>query len=86
MGMTVTELLQDKARQSPTSTLYAITPDAVVADAVSLMVKSEISSIVVKEGNEMVGLITLRGIPLSRAARQLASMITRHLLNGPPMI
>ncbi len=34
----------------------------------------------------MMGLITLRGIPLSRAARQLASMITRHLLNGPPMV
>jgi CBS domain-containing protein len=60
MGMTVTELLQDKARQSPTSTLYSISPNAVVADAVSLMVKSEISSIVVKEGNKMVGLITLR--------------------------
>ena len=32
-----------------------------------------------------LGLITLRGIPLSRGARQLASMITRHIRNSPPM-
>lgn len=32
-----------------------------------------------------LGLITLRGIPLSRAARQLASMIVRHLHHSPPM-
>ena len=32
-----------------------------------------------------LGLITLRGIPLSRAARQLASMIVRHLRHSPPM-
>ena len=33
-----------------------------------------------------LGLITLRGIPLSRAARQLASMIVRHLRHSPPMV
>ncbi|MGE5385346.1 MAG: LysR substrate-binding domain-containing protein [Betaproteobacteria bacterium] len=33
----------------------------------------------------MLGVITLRGIPLSRAARQLASMIARHIRNSPPM-
>ena len=32
-----------------------------------------------------LGLISLRGIPLSRAARQLASMIARHIRNSPPM-
>jgi hypothetical protein len=32
-----------------------------------------------------LGLITLRGIPLSRAARQLASMIVRHLRHSPPI-
>ena len=31
-----------------------------------------------------LGLITLRGIPLSRAARQLASMIVCHLRPSPP--
>lgn len=29
-----------------------------------------------------LGMITLRGIPMSRAARQLASLITRHLKNS----
>ena len=32
-----------------------------------------------------LGLISLRGIPLSRAARKLASMIARHIRNSPPM-
>ena len=33
----------------------------------------------------MMGLITLRGVPLPRVARQLASMIGRHLRSGPPL-
>lgn len=33
-----------------------------------------------------LGLISLRGIPLSRAARQLASMIARHIRHSPPMV
>ena len=32
-----------------------------------------------------LGLISLRGIPLSRAARKLAGMIARHIRNSPPM-
>ena len=60
MSMTVAELLQDKAKQSPNSTLFSIGPDVLVAEAVALMVKSEISSIVVKDGESMAGLITLR--------------------------
>lgn len=60
MSATVAELLKDKARQSPDSTLYSVGPDMLVADAVNMMVKNKISSVVVIDNSTMVGLITLR--------------------------
>ncbi len=60
MSVTVAELLQDKARQSPSNTLLSMSPDAPVSDAVELMVKNQISSVVIMENGKMVGLITLR--------------------------
>ena len=60
MSMTVAELLKDKAQQVPGSSLYSIAPDAPVAAAVSLMVQKGISSVLVLDGESMLGLITLR--------------------------
>jgi CBS domain-containing protein len=60
MSITVAELLQDKARQSPGSILFSVSPEAPTADAVAMMVGNKISSVVVKESENMVGLITLR--------------------------
>ena len=63
---TVADLLKDKAKQSqvtpsqPRRALFSIGPDAAVAEAVSAMAKNEISSMIVMEADEMVGLITLR--------------------------
>lgn len=62
MSMTVSELLSDKAKQAPASTLYSVGPDVGVADAVALMTDKAISSVIVAEGSEMKGLITLREI------------------------
>ena len=56
----VAELLQDKARQAPQKSLFSIGPDTVLAEAVALMVKNSISSIIVIENGEMLGLITMR--------------------------
>ena len=60
---TVADLLKDKATQ-PQSALkrgiFSIGPDTSVADAVSSMTKNEISSMIVMDAGEMVGLITLR--------------------------
>jgi CBS domain-containing protein len=58
--MTVAELLKDKAAQSGTTVLYSINTDATVAEAVAVMTKHDISSIVVLDNGEMAGLITLR--------------------------
>ena len=57
---TVAELLKDKAQQSPHGRLFSVGPDVLVADAVALMVKSGISSVLILDKEEMLGLITLR--------------------------
>jgi len=60
MSITVAELLKDKARQSVGGILFSVTPEAPTADAVAMMLGNKISSVVVKESENMVGLITLR--------------------------
>jgi CBS domain-containing protein len=60
MTITVAELLQDKARQSPAGILFSVPPDAPVSVAVTMMVSNKISSVIVKNNDAMVGLITLR--------------------------
>ncbi|MBL8522492.1 MAG: CBS domain-containing protein [Betaproteobacteria bacterium] len=57
---TVAELLKDKANQSPDHRLFSVGPEVVVSEAVALMVKSGISSVLITESGEMLGLITLR--------------------------
>src|SRR5260221_5287306 len=60
MSMTVAELLKDKALQASGSMLFSIAPGAPVSAAVSLMVQKSISSVLVLDGDTMLGLITLR--------------------------
>lgn len=60
MSATVAELLKDKARQAPDNKLYSVGPDVSITDAVNMMVKNTISSVVVMDNHAMVGLITLR--------------------------
>ena len=52
--------MQPKSQVSPARALFSIGPDIAVAEAVSSMTKNEISSMIVMEADEMVGLITLR--------------------------
>jgi len=61
--LTVADLLSDKARQTHSDTkgvLFSICPDGTVAEAIALMAKNEISSMIVMEAGQMVGLITFR--------------------------
>ena len=60
---TVADLLKDKATQAQSALkrgIFSIGPDTSVADAVSSMTKNEISSMIVMDAGEMMGLITLR--------------------------
>ena len=61
--LTVAELLKDKSQQAQSVSrpaVFSIAPDRTVSEAVSAMVNHEISSIIVMEAGEMLGLITLR--------------------------
>lgn len=58
--VTVAELLADKAKQSGSTTLYSLPPSAPVADAITMMATKKISSVIVMNGDKMLGLITLR--------------------------
>jgi len=69
MSMTVSELLADKARQAPDATLYSIGPGVGVAQAIALMTDKAISSVIVAEAGQMLGLITLREILAALNAR-----------------
>ena len=60
MSATVAELLKDKAGQAPDNKLYSVGPDVSITDAINMMVKNTISSVVVMDNHAMVGLITLR--------------------------
>jgi CBS domain-containing protein len=86
MSMTVSELLADKARQSPNATLFTISPDAGVAEAVALMNEKAISSAIVAEAGQMQGLITLREILAALHTRGGAIMDAkcRQIMNPNP--
>ena len=58
---TVADLLTDKARQAESKrALFSLSPDRTVSEAVASMAKNEISSMIVMEADQMVGLITFR--------------------------
>ena len=58
---TVADLLTDKARQTESKrALFSLSPDRAVSEAVASMAKNEISSMIVMEADQMVGLITFR--------------------------
>ncbi len=86
MSMSVAELLADKARQSPASTLFTVGPEVGVAEAVALMNEKAISSVIVMEENHMQGLITLREILAALNTRGGAIMQAkcRHVMKVNP--
>lgn len=88
MSMTVAELLRDKAQQAPGSALYSIAPDATVAAAVSLMVQKAISSVLVLDGESMLGLITLRELLVglnTRGGMLLQTSCREVMKTNPPV-
>lgn len=77
--MTVAELLKDKSAQSGHA-LHTIGPDARVSEAVAIMTQNDISSILVLENGDMVGLITLREL-LQGLSLHGAGLVTMHCRN-----
>lgn len=88
MSITVAELLQDKARQSPGSIIFSVAPDAPTSDAVTMMVSNKISSVIVKQNDAMVGLITLRELltGLSEHGDALLKKTCRAVMKSNPPV
>ncbi len=88
MTMTIAEILNDKAAQTPRAPLYALPPTAVVADAVAMMMKHKISSVVVLDGDAMLGLITLRELlaGLSTHGNALLSTTCATVMKANPPV
>ena len=91
MNATVAELLKDKAKQNTDAArhaVYAVAPDVSVAEAVAMMVKSRISSVVVKDGGSMVGLITLRELlkGIHQHGDKLTQTLCREVMKSNPPV
>ena len=86
MSMTVSELLADKAKQSPNATLFTLGPEVGVAEAVALMTEKAISSVIVADAGDMLGLITLREIlaALNTQAGAIMQAKCRHVMKANP--
>ncbi|MCA3003170.1 MAG: CBS domain-containing protein [Burkholderiales bacterium] len=87
MSMTVSELLADKAKQSPSATLFMVGPEVGVEQAIALMTEKAISSVIVSDAGEMQGLITLREIlaALNKQGGSIMQAKCRHVMKiNPP--
>ena len=72
----------------PRPAVFSIGPDATVTEAVSAMVNHEISSIIVMDSGEMVGLITLRELlrGLNSHGGDLMQATCRHAMETNPPV
>ena len=72
----------------PRPAVFSIGPDATVTEAVSAMVNHEISSIIVMDSGEMVGLITLRELlrGLNSHGGDLMQATCRHTMETNPPV
>jgi len=80
--MKVSDILRVKG-----NTLYTITPDDPVADAVAVMAEKDIGSLVVMEHGDLVGMLTFREIILTLQANGggVGSTTVRKAMDDAPL-
>lgn len=80
--MKVSDILRVKG-----NTLYTITPDDPVADAVAVMAEKDIGSLVVMEHGDLVGMLTFREIILTLQANggAVGSTTVRKAMDDAPL-
>lgn len=80
--MTIREILADKGDK-----IYAVTPETQVGDAITLMIKQDISSVVVLRDGKLAGLVTLREIlrGLHRLGPKLTSVPVGQIMTAQPV-
>jgi len=91
MPLTVQEILDDKAVQGGRT--HGVSPEAPVREAVATMVRQDIGSVVVQEGEALLGILTLREMvmnpspaavhPEDSADGLRAMMTERHVSHAP---
>jgi CBS domain-containing protein len=89
--MEVNEILKVKG-----TTLYTVTPESMLSDAVIVMAEHDIGSLVVMERGRLVGMLTFREVIRVLARRQqehrtgptppVAELIVRDVMNALPTI
>ena len=86
MPLTVQEILDDKPPRG--ARLHAVSPASPVREAVALMVREDIGSVVVLEGEELAGLVTLREIVkgLESLGGRLLESPVRDVMHAKPAI
>ncbi len=84
MPLTVQEILDDKAPKG--ARVHAVSPSAPVREAVALMVREDIGSVLVMEGESLAGLVTLREIVrgLDSLGGRLLETPVRDVMDAKP--
>ena len=80
--MKVSDILRVKG-----GTLYAVTPDQPLADAISVMAERDIGSLVVMEHGELVGILTFREVILAIVANggNVGHTVVRSVMDDHPL-
>ena len=86
MPLTVQEILDDKSPKG--ARLHSVAPDAPVREAVALMVREDIGSVVVLEDGELAGLVTLRELVkgLDSLGARLLEAPVREVMDARPAV
>jgi CBS domain-containing protein len=86
MPLTVQEILDDKAPAD--GRVHAVAPTAPVREAVALMVRENIGSVVVLEGGELAGIVTRRELVkgLDGLGARLLEAPVRDVMDARPAV
>jgi len=82
--MSIREILASKGTEG----VQSIAPDSSVVEAINIMTQRNIGSLVVKQGEQMVGLLTDRHIvrALSKAGGNLSQSLVRDAMETKPIV
>lgn len=80
--MKVSDILRVKG-----TTLFTVTPDVPLAEAVSVMAEKDIGSLVVMEHGDLVGMLTFREVimMLAQSAGSVGTMLVRKAMDDSPV-
>lgn len=80
--MKVSDILRLKG-----STLFTVTPDVPLAEAISVMAEKDIGSLVVMEHGDLVGMLTFREVimVLAKTAGSVGTMLVRKAMDDSPV-